>query len=91
MSNTIEFIGHDGYHYKIKNNRIYKIKHKVLRKDYYKELLKLQQLKRNYYYPFLKNFERSNAFNPIRIDIIKQKRYNCFYGNNFLVRLLLLL
>jgi hypothetical protein len=32
-----EFIGHDGYHYKIINNRIYKIEHNLLRKNYYKE------------------------------------------------------
>jgi hypothetical protein len=82
-NNIIEFIGNDGYHYKIINNRIYKIEHKVLRKDYYKELYKLERLKRNYYFPFLKNFERSNNIQPIRIKIIKKKKINCLFFNLF--------
>jgi hypothetical protein len=82
-----EFIGHDGYHYKIINNRIFKIEHKVTRQKYRRELYNLERLPRNYYFPFLKNFERSNNIQPIRINIIKNEKCNCLF-NNFLIRVL---
>ena len=71
-----EFIGHDGFHYKIVNNKIYKITHRVLRKEYNTELNKLERLPRNYNFPFLKNYERSSVIYPIRIEIIKKKSCN---------------
>ena len=77
---NIEFIGHDGHHYKIIKNRIYKIKHRVLRRYYKDECKKLLLLKRNCYYPFTKNYERSNNIMPIQIEIMKNypNHFNCF-------------
>ena len=81
-----DFIGHDGHHYKIINNRIYKLEHNVTSGNYRRELYNLERLPRNNYYPFLKNFERSNNIQPIRIKLKKKKICNCLL-NNFLIRI----
>ena len=69
----LEFIGHDGLHYKLVDNKFCIIEHKVYAKDYEDELIKLNKLFRNYNYPY--ELYQKKIIKAIKIDIIEDDFY----------------
>ena len=80
----IEFIGHDGLHYKLIDNKFYIIEHKILAKDYKMEFEKLNRLFRNYNYPNNYELYGKKVIKPIKIEIIEDDSFynKCRYSYN---------
>ena len=89
--NDLEFIGRDGYHYKIIDNKIILIEHKVLKDDYYKIYDELSKLIRNNEYPRTIDPEEKKNIKNIKIEIIedddfyKKNRYSCCCLQNIFI------
>jgi len=89
----LEFIGRDGYHYKIIDNKIKLIEHKVLKNDYYKIYDELSKLIRNNEYTKILDTKEKKNIKSIKIQIIeedddnyyKKNRYSCCCFKNIFI------